>query len=73
MLVVETEHNFSLREENMKFFITFALFGIIIFVAVVVDSVSHNKWIPMVVATVAGVCWVVVAVLTYKTRKRLDN
>ena len=57
----------------MKFFITFALFGVVIFVAVVVDSVSHNKWIPMVVATVAGVCWVVVAVLTYKTWKRLDN
>ena len=41
--------------------------------AVVVDSVSHNKWIPMVVASVAGVCWVVVAVLTYKTSERLAN
>jgi len=57
----------------VKSFLIFTLFGFITFIAVVIDSASHHKWIPMAVATMAGVCWVVVTILTYKTRKRLDN
>lgn len=57
----------------MKFFLVFAVFGLLIFVSMAVRGAFQDRWMLAVASLFGGFFWVIGVAFTYKTWRYLKN